>query len=87
MESEDLDFRISDNALSNVIKNEKIFKKENKFSRTEYEKFLIKNSLSAVAFEANISEQIKKEQLFNFIGGGIVPSKFLVNITYNTLNF
>lgn len=86
LESEDLDFRISDNALSDVIKNEKIFKKENKFSRTEYEKFLIKNSLSAVAFEANISEQIKKEQLFNFISGGIVPSKFLVNITYDKIN-
>ena len=86
MESKNLDFRTSDNALSKVIKNEKIFKKENKFSRTEYEKFLIKNSLTAVAFEANISEQIKQEQLFTFIGGGVVPSKFLINIAYDKIN-
>ena len=37
-------------------------------------------------FEANISKQIKKEQLFDFIGKGIVPSKFLVNITYDKIN-
>ena len=86
LESKNLDFRTSDYALSKVIKNEKIFKKENKFSRTEYEKFLIKNSLTAVTFEANISEQIKKEQLFTFIGGGVVPSKFLINIAYDKMN-
>ena len=55
-----------------------MFKRENKFSRTEYEKFLIKNNLSAAAFEANILEQFKKDQLFDFVGGGIVPASFLV---------
>ena len=31
-----------------------MFKKENKFSRTEYEKFLIKSGITANSFESNI---------------------------------
>ena len=86
LESDNLNIKLSDNSLSTIIKNQKIFKKENKFSRTEYEKFLIKNSQNAVSFEASVAEQIKKEQLFSFIGGGISPSKFLVNIVYDKIN-
>ena len=40
---------LSENSLSTIIKNEKTFKKNNKFSRTEYEKFLVKNGLSAAS--------------------------------------
>ena len=85
-EIEHFGIRLSDKSLSTIIKNEKVFKKENKFSRTEYEKFLVKNSLNAVTLEANISNQEKKEQLLDFIGEGIVPSNFLVNITYDKIN-
>ena len=85
-EIEHFGIRLSDKSLSTIIKNEKVFKKENKFSRTEYEKFLVKNSLNAVTLEANISKQEKKEQLLDFIGEGIVPSNFLVNITYDKIN-
>ena len=59
LEIESLDIKLSDKALSKIIRSEKMFKRENKFSRTEYEKFLIKNNLSAAAFEANILEQFK----------------------------
>ena len=86
LESENLNIKISDEALSKLIKNEDIFKKENKFSRTEYEKFLIKNSINAVSLEANIVKQEKKNQLMDFIGGGVVPSKFLINLTYDKIN-
>ena len=50
------------------------------------EKFLIKNNLSAAAFEANILEQFKKDQLFDFVGGGIVPASFLVESSHNQIN-
>ena len=86
LEIEDFNISLSDNSLSTIIKNEKIFKKENKFSRIEYEKFLVKNSLNAASFEANISKQAKKDQLSEFIGGGIVPSKFLINMAYDKIN-
>ena len=78
--------KLSESSLSKIIKNDKVFKKNNKFSRTEYEKFLVKNGLSAVAFETNLSKQVKKEQLFDFIGKGIVPSKLLINIAYDKIN-
>ena len=85
-EIENFGIKLSDLSLSKIIKNEEIFKKENKFSRVKYEKFLVENGLSAAGLEANISKQNKKEQLFNFIGGGIVPSKFLVNRFYDEVN-
>ena len=77
---------LSEKSLSAIIKNEKTFKKNNKFSRVEYEKFLVRNSLSAVVFETNMLKQVKKEQLFDFIGKGIIPSKFLVNIAHDNVN-
>ena len=85
-EIEDLDIKFSDDSLVRVIKNEKLFKRNNKFVRVEYEKFLIKNQLNAAMFENNIKFQNKKEQLFKFIGGGISPSFPLVNIEYNKIN-
>ena len=85
-EIKNLDIRVSDISLSKIIRNEKAFKKDDKFSRIEYEKFLVNNNLSAASFEANILEQIKKEQLFDFIGGGIVPANFLIDTAYNHIN-
>ena len=85
-EMNNFDIHVSENSLGSIIRNEKIFKKNNQFSRTEYEKFLIKNRLYAVIFEANILQQEKKKQLFDFIGGGIAPSKSMVNIIYDKIN-
>ena len=84
-EIDEFNFNISDNALVKIIKNEKIFQKESKFSRIKYEKFLVENSIDAVSVESNISNQEKKNQFFDFIGGGIVPPNFWVNINYNTM--
>ena len=42
---------IPEEALAYIIRNEKIFQKNNKFSRQEYEKFLLNNNLNAVTFE------------------------------------
>ena len=41
LEIEKLGIEITDSALRNIIKNDKSFFKDNEFSRTEYEKFLI----------------------------------------------
>ena len=41
-EVEDLQIKLSNNSLSKLIKHQKNFKRENKFSRIEYEKFLLK---------------------------------------------
>ena len=77
---------LSDESLSKLIRNDKIFKKNNKFSRTEYEKFLVTNNFDAVFFEKNMSYQIKRELLLDFISGGIIPPNFLVNINFDKIN-
>ena len=56
-EVNDLDINLSDKSLSKLIKHQKDFKRDNKFSRLEYEKFLLKNGITAVAFETNIVNQ------------------------------
>jgi len=85
-EIEHFGIKLSDNSLAKLIKHQTQFKRDNKFSRTEYEKFLIKNNLTAITFESIISKEEKKKQLLDFIGGGVLPSKFLVNISYDKIN-
>ena len=70
---------VNDNSLRNVIKNDKLFFKDNKFSRTEYEKFLIKSGITAPQFEANIVEQEKRRQFLSSLAGGIVIPETLIN--------
>jgi peptidyl-prolyl cis-trans isomerase D len=69
---------ISDNTLRNIIKNDKLFYKDGKFSRTKYEKFLIKSGITAPRFEANIVEQEKRRQFLSSLAGGIVIPESLV---------
>ena len=85
-EVEHFDIKLSDESLSKLIKIQENFKRENKFSRIEYEKFLLKNNITAADFEADFSKHEKRKQLLNFIGGGILPSKYLVNMTYDKIN-
>ena len=77
---------LSDASLKKIIKNQRLFKKDNKFSRIEYEKFLVKNGLSAVIFESNISQEEKKKQLLELVGGGIFPPLFLTDLNFGKIN-
>ena len=40
---------------------EQFFKKNNKFSRTEYEKFLVNNSVDAIIFEKNMESKFRNK--------------------------
>ncbi len=86
LELEDLDVVLEDSSLKELIINDKTFFKENKFSRTEYEKFLITSGLNAALFESNMAEQEKKRQLLNFLSGGIEIPHFLVQHEFNKEN-
>ena len=77
---------VSDNALRDIIKNDKLFFKEDKFSRTEYEKFLIKSSITAPQFEANIVEQEKRRQFLSSLASGIVIPEVLVTQEFEKEN-
>ena len=45
-EVENFQIKLSDESLGKLIKHQKNFKRNNEFSRTEYEKFLLKNNYS-----------------------------------------
>ena len=86
LEIENLGIVINDNALRDIIKNDKSFFKDNKFSRTEYEKFLIKSGITAPQFEANIVEQEKRRQFLSSLAGGIVIPEILVEKEFRKEN-
>ena len=77
---------ISDEALRNIIKNDKLFFKDKKFSRTEYEKFLIKSGITAPQFEANLIEQEQRRQFLSSLAGGIVIPEILVTQEFHKEN-
>ena len=86
LEIEKLNIVVSDNALRDLIKNDKSFFKDNKFSRTEYEKFLLKSGITAPQFEANIVEQEKRRQFLSSLAGGIVIPEILVEKEFRKEN-
>ncbi len=80
MEIENLNLNFSDKTLKDKIINNKIFFDEkNNFSRTKYEKFLLENNLSAAQFEDRLKSRELQKILFNYINGGLVIPKFLIN--------
>ncbi len=86
LELEDLNVHISNKSLKDIIINDKIFMKDKKFSRTEYEKFLISNNLTAPLFETNVAEQEKKRQLLSYLSEGTEIPNFLVQYEFNKEN-
>ena len=86
LEIEKIGVVVNDNALRNIIKNDKLFFKDNKFSRTEYEKFLLKSGITAPQFEANIVEQEKRRQFLSSLAGGIVIPETLVTQEFRKEN-
>ena len=83
MEVKDLDLVLSDKILNKKIKKNKNFLDENKkFSRIKYEKFLLSNNITAPDFEFQLRQNELKQNLFNFISGGINSPLFLINNTF-----
>ncbi len=77
---------VNDNSLRDIIKNDELFLKNNKFSRTEYEKFLLKSNITAPIFEKNIVEQESRRQFLSLISGGITIPKTLIEKEFNKEN-
>lgn len=81
-------FRInlSNASLKNIIMNDKTFFKNDKFSRTAYEKFLLESSITAPAFEENIIEQEKRRQLLAYLSKGTTIPNFLIEKEFKKEN-
>ena len=86
LEIQKLGITVNDNSLRNILKNDKTFLKDGKFSRTKYEKFLIKSGITAPQFEVNIVEQEKRRQFLSSLSGGIIVPELLVIKEHNKEN-
>ncbi len=83
LEIEEFNITISENSLSEKIKNNKNFLDENgKFQRIKYEKFLLENSQSAVSFEQRLKSRELQKNLFDYVGAGTTTPKFLAEKLY-----
>ena len=82
-EIKDVKLVITDKILVEKIKsNSNFIDDKSNFSRVKYEKFLITNNLTANEFEKNFRENEFQEELFNYLGGGVKSSDFLINNIY-----
>ena len=80
MEIENLSLNFSDKTLKNkIINNRNFLDDKNNFSRNKYEKFLLENNLSAAQFENRLKSNELQKILFNYINGGLVVPKFLID--------
>ncbi len=80
MEIDKLGLVLTEENLAKIIKNNKNFlDKDNKFSRLKYEKFLIEQNISAPNFEINLKDRELRNNLFQYINGGIKSPYFLSN--------
>ena len=86
LEIEKSGITVNDNSLRDIIKNDKSFFKNNKFSRTEYEKFLLTSNITAPTFEQNIVEQESRRQFLSFLAGGITIPNILVENAFKKEN-
>ena len=86
LEIEKSGITINDKSLRDIIKNDKLFFKDNKFSRTEYEKFLLNSNVTAPTFEQNIVEQESRRQFLSFLAGGITIPNILIENEFNKEN-
>jgi peptidyl-prolyl cis-trans isomerase D len=86
LEIEKQGIKLTDSSLRDIIMNDKTFYKNNKFSRTEYEKFLLESGLTSPSFEKNLASEEKKRKLFSFLSGGALIPEFLIKKAYNKEN-
>ena len=86
LEIVDQGVRLNNQSLKDIITTEENFQKDNKFSRTEYEKFLLESGISAPDFEQNIATQEKKRQLLTFLSEGVKLPDFLIEKEYTNEN-
>ena len=85
-EIEESGITINDNSLRDIIKSDKLFFKDGKFSRTEYEKFLLKSNITAPRFEQNIVEQESRRQFLSYLAGGLTIPDILIENTFKKEN-
>ena len=67
---------INDKTLANFIKNIPEFSKNGKFSRTEYEKYLLKNQIDSYSFETSFKKSLLKKLIVESQNLGSISTSY-----------
>ena len=86
IETEDKGIQLSDLSLKKILVSDEGFKKDGKFLRTKYEKFLLSNGITAPQYENNILNLETKGQLLSYYSGGLKLPTFLIDELYKSEN-
>ena len=86
IETEKKGIQLTNQSLMEILINDKNFHKDNKFSRTKYEKFLLKSGYTAPTYEAYLKGIEHKGQLLNYYSGGIRLPEFIIKDIYKKEN-
>ena len=87
LEIKDLDLTLSEDEMVKRIKMNKEFLDENgKFKRTLYEKFLLKNNMTAAMYEMKLKSNVLQKQLFTYISSGAKSPDFFVEEYFTEKN-
>ena len=86
IESKKKGLQLTDTGLGQILIKDKTFEKDNEFSRTKYEKFLLQNGYTAATYERFLKDIEIKGQLLNFYSGGIKLPEFITNELYEKEN-
>ena len=87
LEIKDLDLTLSEDEMVKRIKMNKEFLDENgKFKRTLYEKFLLKNNITAAMYEMKLKSNVLQKQLFTYISSGAKSPDFFVEEYFTEKN-
>ena len=87
LEIKDLDLVLSKEILVERLKKNKNFQDENgKFQRTLYEKFLLKNNMTAAMYEMKLKSNVLQKQLFTYISSGAKSPDFFVEEYFTEKN-
>ena len=86
IETKEKGILLTDTSLKNILISDDGFKKNGKFLRTKYEKFLLEKGLDASRYERNIFNLETKGQLLSYYSGGIKLPNFLVDELFQKEN-
>ncbi len=86
IETQEKGIRLTDKSLMKILISDKTFQKDEKFSETKYEKFMLTSGYTKPQYERTLRNIELKGQLLTFYSGGIKLPKSIVDESYKKLN-
>ena len=86
IETQEKGIRLTDESLMKILISDKTFQKNEKFSETKYEKFMLTSGYTKPQYERTLKNIELKGQLLTFYSGGIKLPKSIVDESYKKLN-